>query len=71
MKKSTIVFGVIAITLFIISTATAVPQKDSATLEEKLDKIQEIKDLKDLRYIIGVILLITGIILFIIGSIGR
>lgn len=71
MKKSMIVFGVIAISLLIISTATAVPQKDSTTLEEKLDKIQEIIDLNDLRYIIGVILLITGIILFIIGSIGR
>ena len=71
MKKSMIVFGVIAISLLIISTATAVPQKDSTTLEEKLDKIQEIIDLNDLRYIIGVILLITGIIIFIIGSIGR
>ena len=68
MKKSIIVFGVIVITLLLISTATAIPQKDSTTLMEKLDKIQEIKDINDLRYIIGVILLIIGVILFLIGS---
>ncbi len=70
MKKSIIVIGVIAITLLIINTATAIPQKNSTTLMEKLDKIQEIKDIKDptIRYIIGVILIIVGVILFLIGS---